>query len=61
MTHNRESYEFITAASDMSFNKLSRILYDRLGWNIFEREAELTWRMLQIGISQARYVGVNLK
>ena len=60
MTYNRESYGFVTATSDMSFNKLSRILYDRPGWNIFEREAELTWRMLQIGINQAHYVGVNL-
>jgi hypothetical protein len=29
--YNKGKYEFITATSDMSLNKLSRMLYDRLG------------------------------
>jgi hypothetical protein len=32
------------------------MLCDRLGWNMFEIKVEITWRMLQTGVSQARYV-----
>uniref|UniRef100_B9ND13 Uncharacterized protein n=1 Tax=Populus trichocarpa TaxID=3694 RepID=B9ND13_POPTR len=31
----------------MSLNDLSRKLCDRLGWNMFEIEVEITWRTLQ--------------
>jgi hypothetical protein len=60
ITYNRESYEFITATLNMSLNELSKMLYDRLGWNVFETEVEITWRMLQIDVSQAHYVGVPI-
>jgi len=44
----------------MSLNKLLRILHDRFGWNIFEIEVEITWRILQTRVSQARYVGIPI-
>jgi hypothetical protein len=60
ITYNEGSYEFITATLNMSLNELSKMLYDRLGWNVFETEVEITWRMLQIDVSQAHYVGVPI-
>ena len=39
---NEESHEFLTATSDMSLNKLLRILYDQLGCNMFEIKVEIT-------------------
>jgi len=36
------------------------MLCDRLGWNMFKIKVEITWRMLQTGISQACYVGVPI-
>jgi hypothetical protein len=44
----------------MSLNDLSRKLCDRLGWNMFEIEVEITWRTLQTKVSQACYVGVSI-
>jgi hypothetical protein len=32
-TYNEGSHEFLIATLDMSINELSRMLYDRLGWN----------------------------
>jgi len=60
ITSNGGSHEFLTTTLDMSLNKLSRILYDRLGWNMFEIKVEITWRMLQIRINQALYVSVPI-
>jgi hypothetical protein len=57
ITYNEKSREFSTTPLDISLNKLFRILYDRLCWNILEIEVEITLRMLQTGISQACYVG----
>jgi hypothetical protein len=57
ITYNEKSHEFLTTPLDISLNKLFRMLYDRLCWNILEIEVEITLRMLQTGISQARYVG----
>jgi hypothetical protein len=51
ITYNGGSHEFLTATSYMLFNELSRVLYDWLGWNIFEIEVEITLSMLQIGVS----------
>jgi hypothetical protein len=36
------------------------MLCDQLGWNMFEIKVEITWRMLQIEISQSRDVGVPI-
>jgi hypothetical protein len=55
-TYNGESIEFLIAILDMSLINLSRILYDWLGWNM----SEITWRMLQIRVNQALYVGVPI-
>ena len=57
ITYNEKSHEFLTTPLDISLNKLFRMLYDRLCWNILEIEVEITLRMLQTGISQACYVG----
>jgi len=56
ITYNEGSHEFLTPSLHMSLNELSRMLCNRLGWNIFEIKVEITWRMLQIGINQAHYV-----
>jgi len=56
ITYNGGSHEFLTTTLDMSLYKLSRILYDWLGWNM----SEITWRMLQIRVNQALYVGVPI-
>ena len=56
--YNGGSHEFLTTTSDLLFNKLSRVLYVRFGNNIFEIEVEITWKMFQTVVSQARYVGV---
>jgi len=44
MTYNGGSHEFLTATLNMY--KLSRMLYDRLNWNMFEIKVEITWKML---------------
>jgi hypothetical protein len=36
------------------------MLCDQLGWNMFEIKVEITWRMLQIEVSQSRDVGVPI-
>ena len=46
ITYNEESYKFLTATLDMSLNKSSQMLYDRLDQNMFEIEVEITWRIL---------------
>jgi hypothetical protein len=60
ITYNRGIYEFLTVTLNISLKELSRMLYDRPRWNIFEIEVEITWRMLQTRVSQARYVGVPI-
>jgi len=60
ITCNGENHEFLIATSNMSLNKLLRILYDRLDWNMFEIEVEITWRILQTRVSQARYVDIPI-
>jgi hypothetical protein len=60
ITYNGGSHEFLTTTLNMSLNKLSRILYDRLGWNMFEIKVAITWRMLQIRVNQALYIGVPI-
>ena len=42
ITYNGGSHEFLIAILNISHNKLSRILCDRLGWNLFEIEVEIT-------------------
>lgn len=43
----------------MSFNRLSRILYDRFHWNMFKTEVEITYlRMMQTNVSLTCDVGV---
>jgi hypothetical protein len=44
----------------ISLNELSKMLYDQLDWNMFEIEVKITWKMLQIRVSQARYVGISI-
>jgi hypothetical protein len=58
ITYNGRSNVFITSILDMSLNRLSKMLYDRLGWNMYE--IEITWRMMQIEVSSTRYVGVPI-
>ena len=41
----------------MSLNKLSRMLYGLLGYNIFEIKIEITWKILQTWVTQAYHVG----
>jgi len=60
ITYNGRSHEFLTIILNMFIYRLSRMLCDRLGWNMFKIEVEITWRMLQTGISQACYVGVPI-
>jgi len=56
--YNGGSYKFLTSTLDISLNELSRILCEQLGKNIFGIEVKITWRMLQIRVSQACYIGV---
>ena len=44
--YNGESHEFLTVASNMSFNELSRMLSGRLGWNMLKIKLKITWMML---------------
>jgi hypothetical protein len=44
ITYNEGSHEFLTVTLNMY--KLSRMLYDRLNWNMFEIKVEITWKML---------------
>lgn len=37
-TYNGRSNVFLTSILDMSLNRLYKMLYDRLGWNIFKIE-----------------------
>jgi len=60
ITYNGGIYEFLTVTLNISLKELSRMLYDRPRWNIFEIEVGITWRMLQTRVSQARYVGVPI-
>jgi hypothetical protein len=46
ITYNGGSHEFLTPTSNISYNELSRMLCDRLGWNMFEIKVEITWRIL---------------
>jgi hypothetical protein len=36
------------------------MLCDQLDWNMFEIEVKITWKMLQIRVSQARYVDISI-
>jgi hypothetical protein len=38
ITYNGRSNVFLTSILDMSLNRLSKMLYDRLGWNMYEIE-----------------------
>jgi hypothetical protein len=60
ITYNRKSHEFLIVTSDMFLNKLSKMLCDRFGWNMFEIEVEITCRMLQTRASQTHYVVVPI-
>lgn len=41
ITYNEGIYEFLIATSDMSFNKLSKMLCDQYGWNMFKIKVEI--------------------
>jgi hypothetical protein len=58
IAYNGRSNVFLTSILDMSLNRLSKMLYDRLGWNMYE--IEITWRMMQIEVSSTRYVSVPI-
>jgi len=60
ITYNGGIHEFLIVTLDLSLNELSKMLCDRIGWNMFEIEVEIIWRILQIGVSQARYFGVPI-
>jgi hypothetical protein len=60
ITYNRGSNESLTTTLDMSLNEISKILYDRLGWNAPKIKVEITWRMMQIRVSSIHYVGVPI-
>jgi hypothetical protein len=52
ITYNRGSNESLTTTLDMSLNEISKILYDRLGWNAPKIKVEITWTMMQIRFVQ---------
>ena len=58
ITYNGGSHEFLTATLDIY--DIFRMLCARLDWNMFEIKVEITWRMLQTGVSQACYFGVPI-
>jgi hypothetical protein len=58
ITYNGRSNVFLTSILDMSLNRLSKILYDWLGWNMYE--IEITWRMMQIEVNSTCYVSVPI-
>jgi len=60
ITYNGRSHEFLIATLDISLNELSKMLCDQLDWNMFEIEVKITWKMLQIRVSQARYVDISI-
>jgi hypothetical protein len=42
MISNGKGTKFLSATLNMSLNKLSTMLYDWLGWNMFEIKVEIT-------------------
>jgi hypothetical protein len=60
ITYNRKNHEFLIVTSDMFLNKLSKMLCDRFGWDMFEIEVEITSKMLQTGATQTHYVVVPI-
>lgn len=60
VTYNGRSHEFLIATLAISLNELSKMLCDQLDWNMFEIEVKIIWKMLQIRVSQARYVNISI-
>jgi len=60
VTYNGRSHEFLIATLAISLNELSKMLCDQLDWNMFEIEVKIIWKMLQIRVSQARYVDISI-
>ena len=60
ITYNKRNYEFLTVILNMFIYRLFKMLCDQLGWNMFKIKVEITWRMLQTGISRACYVDVTI-